>query len=398
MSSYPRRRTMQAPQSAPRLSCIAQNRRPSLSAAIPRHFGSRVQPAGNSGCGQVGRSHASAQQNPRARRCEHDGRWQDSRLVSGSHGVRTASPRQPFVLADPRRWDMRNILNQRIKHREDFRPFAPSVMAERAEEWFELGGHSTSHEFMLFACPVKPERRDRIPAIVHQDGTPGCTRRRESNPRFHELISCFFARTGVPVVINTSFNDSEPIVCTPADAIVTFRKTSIDALFMDDVCHGAKLRSLLLQRPTKAKASSNLASSWPPWWFYLWRRAPWPQTAPHCLLTDARQYGGPSLRLAVFCVSISAAPIAYQRGHPHVRSGSGEKDCCGGTGQRLMVIAALVVIGAAPADLPPASPWSKDPDRNIRHTMMICEGARLGFSLFCTRDRIRQRRHLKSRA
>ena len=110
-------------------------------------------------------------------------------------------------------------------------------MAERAEEWFELGGHSTSHEFMLFACPVKPERRNRIPAIVHQDGSARLQLvRRKSNPRFHELISCFFARTGVPVVINTSFNDSEPIVCTPADAIVTFRKTSIDALFMDDVC------------------------------------------------------------------------------------------------------------------------------------------------------------------
>jgi carbamoyltransferase len=158
--------------------------------------------------------------------------WFQGRMEFGPRALGNRS-----LLADPRQWDMRNILNQRIKHREDFRPFAPSVMAERAEEWFELGGHSTSHEFMLFACPVKPERRNRIPAIVHQDGSARLQLvRRESNPRFHELISCFFARTGVPVVINTSFNDSEPIVCTPADAIVTFRKTSIDALFMDDVC------------------------------------------------------------------------------------------------------------------------------------------------------------------
>ena len=163
----------------------------------------------------------------------------DGKIVAWFHGRMEFGPRalgNRSLLADARRPDMRNILNQRIKHREDFRPFAPSVMAERAEEWFEVGGHSTSHEFMLFACPVKPERRNRIPAIVHQDGSARLQLvRRESNPRFHELISCFFARTGVPVVINTSFNDSEPIVCTPADAIVTFRKAGIDALFMDDV-------------------------------------------------------------------------------------------------------------------------------------------------------------------
>jgi carbamoyltransferase len=141
------------------------------------------------------------------------------------------------LLADPRRPDMRNILNQRVKHREDFRPFAPSVLAEHADEWFEVGAHLASHEFMLFAPAVKTAQRDRIPAVVHQDGTARVQLvSRKSNPRFHELISCFFARTGVPLVINTSFNDSEPIVCTPTDAIVTFRKSGIDALFMDDVC------------------------------------------------------------------------------------------------------------------------------------------------------------------
>jgi carbamoyltransferase len=110
-------------------------------------------------------------------------------------------------------------------------------MVERAEEWFEVGGaHLTSHGFMLFACGVKPEQRDRIPVIVHQDGTARVQLvSRELNPDFHELISCFFARTGVPLVVNTSYNDSEPIVCTPTDAIVTFRKSGIDALLMDDV-------------------------------------------------------------------------------------------------------------------------------------------------------------------
>ena len=157
--------------------------------------------------------------------------WFQGRMEFGPRALGNRS-----LLADPRRSDMRSILNQRIKHREDFRPFAPSVMAERADEWFEVGGHSTSHEFMSFACRVKKDRRDRIPAVVHRDGSARLQLvRRESNPRFYDLISCFFARTGVPVVINTSFNDSEPIVCTPADAIVTFRKASIDALFMDDV-------------------------------------------------------------------------------------------------------------------------------------------------------------------
>jgi carbamoyltransferase len=164
----------------------------------------------------------------------------DGKIVAWFQGRMEFGPRalgNRSLLADPRRPDMRNILNQRIKHREDFRPFAPSALAERANEWFEVGGHQTSHEFMLFACPVKADRRERIPAIVHKDGSARLQIvRRESNPRFHELISCFYEQTGVPVVINTSFNDSEPIVCTPSDAIVTFRKSGIDALFMDDIC------------------------------------------------------------------------------------------------------------------------------------------------------------------
>jgi carbamoyltransferase len=164
----------------------------------------------------------------------------DGKIVAWFQGRMEFGPRalgNRSLLADPRRPDMRNILNRMVKHREDFRPFAPSVLAEHADQWFEVGAHSKSHEFMLYACGVKLERRDRIPAVIHQDGTARVQLvSRKSNPRFHELISCFFAKTGVPMVINTSFNDSEPIVCTPTDAIVTFRKSGIDALFMDDVC------------------------------------------------------------------------------------------------------------------------------------------------------------------
>ena len=163
----------------------------------------------------------------------------DGKIVAWFQGRMEFGPRalgNRSLLADPRLPEMRDILNKKVKHREDFRPFAPSVMAEHADEWFEVGAHSPSHEFMLFAPEVKPEQRDRIPAVVHKDGTARVQLvSRKLNPRFHELISHFFAQTGVPLVVNTSFNDSEPIVCTPTDAIVTFRKSGIDALFMDDV-------------------------------------------------------------------------------------------------------------------------------------------------------------------
>jgi carbamoyltransferase len=158
--------------------------------------------------------------------------WFQGRMEFGPRALGNRS-----LLADPRRGDMRAILNQRIKHREDFRPFAPSVMAEHADDWFEVGAHTESHAFMLFACDVRPEQRSRIPAVVHADGSARLQLvSRAFNPRFHELLSQFHALTGVPLVVNTSFNDSEPIVCTPTDAIVTFRKSGIDALFMDDVC------------------------------------------------------------------------------------------------------------------------------------------------------------------
>jgi carbamoyltransferase len=168
----------------------------------------------------------------------------DGKIVAWFQGRMEFGPRalgNRSLLADPRRPDMRDILNQKVKHREDFRPFAPSVLAEHAEEWFEVGAPTASHAFMLFACPVKPDRRDLIPAVLHHDGSARVQIvSRRSNPRFHELISCFFAKTGVPLVVNTSFNDSEPIVCAPTDAIVTFRKSGIDALFMDDVVLTAK--------------------------------------------------------------------------------------------------------------------------------------------------------------
>jgi carbamoyltransferase len=158
--------------------------------------------------------------------------WFQGRMEFGPRALGNRS-----LLADPRRPDTRAILNQRVKHREDFRPFAPSVLAEHADDWFDLGPPSQSHEFMLFACPTKPGRAARIPAVVHEDGTARVQIvRRAANPRYHALISRFFERTGVPLVLNTSFNDNEPIVCTPAHAVATFRGAGLDALFLGDLC------------------------------------------------------------------------------------------------------------------------------------------------------------------
>ncbi len=137
------------------------------------------------------------------------------------------------ILADPRDPGMRDHVNARVKHRQSFRPFAPAVPAERAREWFE--GEQES-PFMLLAKRVRPEARDRIPAVVHVDGTARVqTVRREDNPRFHALLEAFGARTGVPVLLNTSFNlRGEPIVETPRDAVEGYLASRLDALVIHD--------------------------------------------------------------------------------------------------------------------------------------------------------------------
>jgi carbamoyltransferase len=136
------------------------------------------------------------------------------------------------IVADPRRPEMKEILNQRIKHREIFRPFAPSILAEATADYFEK---SYASPFMTLAYAVRPEKRDKIPAPTHVDGTGRLqTVTREANPRYHALISAFRGITGVPVVLNTSFNDNEPIVCRPEEAIDCFQRTQMDALVLGD--------------------------------------------------------------------------------------------------------------------------------------------------------------------
>jgi carbamoyltransferase len=138
------------------------------------------------------------------------------------------------ILADPRTPEMKEKLNKVVKHRQAFRPFAPIVLAERAHEIFE-GDYESP--FMLLAHQVRPEWRDKIPAVVHVDGTARIqTVRREHNERLYRLLEEFDAITGVPVLVNTSFNvKGEPIVETPADAINCFLGTGMDYLVMHDV-------------------------------------------------------------------------------------------------------------------------------------------------------------------
>jgi carbamoyltransferase len=132
------------------------------------------------------------------------------------------------IVADPRRADMKEILNRRIKHREIFRPFAPSVLAEATGQWFEKSHPSP---FMSLAYAVHPEKVSTIPAPTHVDGTARLqTVTREANPLYWKLIKAFEKRTGIPMVVNTSFNDNEPIVNRPEEALDCFLRTQMDAV------------------------------------------------------------------------------------------------------------------------------------------------------------------------
>ena len=138
--------------------------------------------------------------------------WFQGRMEWGPRALGNRS-----ILGDPRRPDIKAILNAKIKRRESFRPFAPAILRERVGAWFE-----TDYDvpFMLQVFPVRPERRARIPAVTHVDGSARLqTVAHRQNPRFHRLIAAFEASTGVPILLNTSFNESEPVVCRPAEAI-----------------------------------------------------------------------------------------------------------------------------------------------------------------------------------
>jgi carbamoyltransferase len=151
--------------------------------------------------------------------------WFQGRMEFGPRALGNRS-----IVVDPRRADMKEILNQRIKKREPFRPFAPSILAEHVGDYFEQTHPAPS---MLMVYQIKPERRAEIPAVTHVDGSGRLqTVTRKMNPRYYQLIEDFYKLTGVPIVLNTSFNENEPIVCTPRDAIECFRKTRMDVLYI----------------------------------------------------------------------------------------------------------------------------------------------------------------------
>jgi carbamoyltransferase len=157
----------------------------------------------------------------------------DGKIVGWFQGRMEWGPRalgNRSILADPRRAEMKDVLNARIKRREPFRPFAPSILLERVGEYFEK---DYPDPFMIKVYPLRPEKRSEIPAVTHVDGTGRLqTVRRDDNPLYWNLIKEFEKITGVPVVLNTSFNENEPIVCKPTEALDCFLRTKMDVLVM----------------------------------------------------------------------------------------------------------------------------------------------------------------------
>jgi carbamoyltransferase len=151
--------------------------------------------------------------------------WFQGRMEWGARALGNRS-----ILADPRRADMRDIINTRIKFRERFRPFAPSVLEEALDRYF-VG--AVPDPFMLQVYPVRPDKRGEVPAITHVDGTGRLqTVSQQSNPRYWSLIRAFERTTGVPMLLNTSFNENEPIVLRPEEALDCFLRTNMDVLVM----------------------------------------------------------------------------------------------------------------------------------------------------------------------
>ena len=136
------------------------------------------------------------------------------------------------ILADPRNPNMKEILNKKIKFRENFRPFAPSILFEEKEKFFELNYHSP---FMLNVVNVKIDVKEKIPAVVHVDNTCRVqTVKKDENPHFYNLISQFYSKTDVPILLNTSFNENEPIVQNPDEAYQCFIRTKMDFLVLEN--------------------------------------------------------------------------------------------------------------------------------------------------------------------
>lgn len=149
--------------------------------------------------------------------------WFQGRMEWGPRALGNRS-----ILGDPRRADMKDILNRKIKRRESFRPFAPSILREAVPEWFET---DDDVPFMMEVFQIRKEKRPVIPAVTHVDGSGRLqTVHRDTNPRYYRLIESFRELTQVPIVLNTSFNENEPVVCRPEEALDCFLRTKMDVL------------------------------------------------------------------------------------------------------------------------------------------------------------------------
>ena len=153
--------------------------------------------------------------------------WFQGRMEWGPRALGNRS-----IICDPRRPDMKDILNIKIKRRESFRPFAPSILRESVSEWFE---QNDDVPFMMQVYQIIKEKRSLIPAVTHVDGSGRLqTVSEKINPRYHALIKEFNNLTNIPMLLNTSFNENEPVVCKPEEALETFLRTKMDLLVMGD--------------------------------------------------------------------------------------------------------------------------------------------------------------------
>lgn len=166
--------------------------------------------------------------------------WFQDRMEWGPRALGNRS-----ILCDPRRADMKQILNAKIKRRESFRPFAPSILEEQVDDWFE---ENDAVPFMMQVFQIREEKRSLIPAVTHVDGSGRLqTVSRAANPLYYQLIKTFRDHTAVPILLNTSFNENEPVVCQPSEALECFLRTKMDVLVMGNTFiqrrNGASARS-----------------------------------------------------------------------------------------------------------------------------------------------------------
>ena len=153
--------------------------------------------------------------------------WFQGRMEWGPRALGNRS-----ILGDPRRDDMKDILNLKIKRRESFRPFAPSILEEAVSDWFE---EVDDVPFMMQVFQFELNKRAEVPAVCHVDGSGRLqTVSKATNPRYHALITNFYKKTGVPMVLNTSFNENEPVVCRPEEALDCFLRTKMDVVVLGD--------------------------------------------------------------------------------------------------------------------------------------------------------------------